>query len=231
MKRVEKHVVKPGHKWFEYCDQITNVSRRLFNSAQYVQRQGFFYGHGIQYHANLDKMFQQHEAYRAMPSKVSQLVLKQSADSWTAYFEAIKAYQLAPSKFTGRPKLPGYADERNLVKFNIQALGKREFKKGYIVPSMSEIKLPAKPGLKYENLCEVRILPKVSCFVIEVVCEEDAIEATSPKIQLAAAIDIGLDNLATYSATVESSRLLSMASHSNQRISSITSKSLGTEVS
>lgn len=119
------------------------------------------------------------------------------ADSWTAYFEALKAYELEPSKFTGRPKPPGYADGRNLVKFNIQAIGKREFKKGYIMPSMSPIKLPVKPGLKHENLCEVRIVPRVGCFVIEVVCEEDAADVDIPKTQLACAIDIGLDNLAT----------------------------------
>jgi hypothetical protein len=94
---VEKHVIKLGHDWFEYWQEITNSSRQLFNSAQYVQRQGFFYGHGTQTQAALDKMFQQHEAYKLMPSKVSQLVLKQSADSWKAYLAALKAYEIDPS--------------------------------------------------------------------------------------------------------------------------------------
>lgn len=146
MKRVEKHVIKLGHEWFEHCDSITNNSRQLFNSAQFVQRQGFFYGHKTQFQAQLDKMFQQHEAYKALPSKVSQLVLKQSADSWTSYFAALKAYAEEPSKFTGKPKPPRYAEARNLVKFNNQAIGKREFKKGFIVPSMSPIRIPVKPN-------------------------------------------------------------------------------------
>ncbi len=197
MKRVEKHVIKSNDECFEYCNTITNSSRQLFNSAQFVQRQGFFYGHGTQSQAGLDKMFQQHEAYKAMPSKVSQLVLKQSADSWAAYFKALKAYQKEPSKFTGRPKPPGYAEGRNLVKFNTQALGKREFSKGFIVPSMSSIRLPVKPGMRFEDLCEVRIIPEVGCFVIEVVYEEIASWKGAPVGKLAAAIDIGLDNLAT----------------------------------
>lgn len=198
MKRVEKHVIKSGHESFEYCDSITNSSRQLFNSAQFVQRQGFFYGHGTQSQAKLDKMFQQHEAYIAMPSKVSQLVLKQSADSWTAYEAALKAYAEDPSKFTGKPQPPGYAEGRNLVKFNTQAVGKREFSKGLIVPSMSPIRLPVKPGMKFPDLCEVRIVPKTGCFVIEVVYEIEG-----PKLfsrlpsAVSAAIDIGLDNLAT----------------------------------
>lgn len=141
-------------------------------------------------------MFQQHGVYKAMPSKVSQLVIKQSADSWLAYFAALKAYAKKPYSFTGKPKPPGYAEDRNLVKFNSQAVGKREFCKGLIVPSMSPIRLPVKPGMKFSDLCEVRIVPKTGCFVIEVVCVE-SLEVSFPRSNLAAAIDIGLDNLAT----------------------------------
>jgi IS605 OrfB family transposase len=199
MKRVEKHIIKSGHESFEYCDSITNSSRQLFNSAQFVQRQGFFYGHGTQSQAKLDKMFQQHEAYIAMPSKVSQLVLKQSADSWTAYEAALKAYAEAPSKFSGKPQPPGFAFMRNLVKFNTQAVGKRDFNKGLIVPSMSPIQLPVKNGMAFDDLCEVRIVPKTGCFVIEVVYEQPDFSdfLCSLNQHLAAAVDIGLDNLAT----------------------------------
>ena len=194
--KVEQHVIKSGHDWFKYCEEITTSSRQLFNSAQYVQRQGFFYHHGTQTQAALDKMFQGDESYKSMPAKVSQLVLKQSADSWKSYFEALKAYTKDPSKFTARPKPPGYVQDLNLVKFNKQALGKKEFTKGFIVPSMSPIRIPVKPGLEAKNLREVRIVPKVGCFVIEVVYDEIGVVLVS-KSGLAAAIDIGLDNLAT----------------------------------
>ena len=197
LKLVDKHVIKSNHEWFEYCDRVTNSSRQLFNSVQFVQRQGFFYGHGIQSQAQLDKIFQQHEAYKALPGKVSQLVLKQSADTWVAYFAALRAYTKEPSKFTGRPKPPGYAEARNLVKFNTQAVGKREFGKGLVVPSMSPIRLPVKPGMKFPDLCEVRIVPKTGCFIIEVVYEVEDPKLFSRLPSLAAAIDIGLDNLAT----------------------------------
>ena len=64
---------------------------------------------------------------------------------------------------------------------------------------MSPIVLPVKPGLKLEDLCEVRIVPKTGCFVIEIVYEEHLHTQSlcSSTSELAAAIDIGLDNLAT----------------------------------
>ena len=199
MMRVEKHVIKSGHEWFEYCNEVTDSSRKLYNTAQYTQRQGFFYGHGLQSQAKLDKMFQHHKTYKALPSKVSQLVLKQVADSWIAYFAALKAYAKDSSNFTVKPEQPGYAKEKNLIKFNTQAVSKRDFKLGVIVSSMSPIRLPVKKDIKFDNLCEVRIVPKTGCFVIEVVYEQqDNFEYfCSLNKSLAASIDIGLDNLAT----------------------------------
>ncbi|MCL6752818.1 transposase [Nostoc sp. CCCryo 231-06] len=199
MRQVEKHVIKSNHEWFDYCDGITTISRQLYNTAQFTQRQGFFYGWSTQSLALLDILFKQNEFYKALPAKVSQLVLKQNADAWIAYYAALKAYKVEPSKFTGKPKPPSYVDEKNLVKFNNQAVGKKEFNKGWVVPSMSPIKIPAKPGLEFEDLCEVRIIPGAGCFVVEIVYEikEHSEFFCSLNPQLSAAIDIGLDNLAT----------------------------------
>lgn len=65
MRQVEKHVIKDEHKWFDYCTEITTVSRQLYNTAQFTQRQGFFYGWGTQTQASLDSLFKQNENYKA----------------------------------------------------------------------------------------------------------------------------------------------------------------------
>jgi IS605 OrfB family transposase len=64
---------------------------------------------------------------------------------------------------------------------------------------MSPIRIPVKPGLRFEDLCEVRIIPKTGCYVIEVVYEipQTSEFFCSLNPELNAAIDIGLDNLAT----------------------------------
>ncbi|MEH2380993.1 MAG: hypothetical protein V7K27_19260 [Nostoc sp.] len=113
MRQVEKHIIKYGHEWFDYCSDITTFSRQLYNTAQFTQRQGFFYGWGTQTQASLDTLFKQNENYKVMPAKVAQLVLKQNADAWIAYYKALAAYKLDSSKFTGRPKPPNYVDDKN----------------------------------------------------------------------------------------------------------------------
>jgi len=201
MYQVEQHQITNGHEWWSYCETACFASKNLYNAAQYTQRQGFFYGHGIQSQAKLDKMFQSDEAYKSLPAKVSQLVLKQNVDAWAAYFEAIEAYKLNPSKFTGKPKPPGYIETgskgRNILKFNTQAIGKKEFKKGLIAPSMSPIRIPVKPGLTFDQLVEIRIVPKTACYVVEIVYDDGLQPWKLDQTGLAAAIDIGLDNLAT----------------------------------
>lgn len=198
MKKVEKHVIKKGHDWYEYCAGVTTFSRCLYNTVQLTQRQSYFYGHGTLSQVSLDKLFKNQEHYKALPAKVSQLVLQQNADAWKGFFNALDAYNKDASKFTGKPLPPSYIEGGyNLVKFNNQAVAKREFNKGWVVPSMSPIRIPVKPGMKYEDICEVRIVKKVGCFVIEVVYDVASDDATHRKSKLAAAIDIGLDNLAT----------------------------------
>ncbi len=64
---------------------------------------------------------------------------------------------------------------------------------------MSPIRIPVKPGKKFEEMVEVRIVPKIGAFVIEVVYQiaEQSEFFCSLNPSLSAAIDIGLDNLAT----------------------------------
>jgi putative transposase len=205
--QVEQHQIKRGHQWWDYCEEVCFASKNLFNTAQYTNRQSFIYGYGVLSQAAMDKMFNSDIHYKQLPAKVSQLVLKQISDSWQSYFKALAAWKLDPSKFTGKPKTPGYLDQqgRNLIKFNIQAIGAKAFRNGVILPSKSPIELPVKPGLKLSSLVEVRIVPKTGCYVIEVVyddgskpaCGECSRPAHINDIGLAAAIDIGIDNLAT----------------------------------
>ncbi len=61
MKQAEKHIIKKGHSYFDYCAEITAVSKTLYNAGQFTQRQGFFYGWGTQSQAKLDVILKENE--------------------------------------------------------------------------------------------------------------------------------------------------------------------------
>ena len=135
-----------------------------------------------------------HQAYKALPAKVSQQILMVLDKNWKSFFEAVKAYKVDFSKFTGRPKLPKYKDKvkgRNILVYTIQAISSKQLKKGIIKLSGTELSI--KTQVNPEQVCQVRLVPKCDSYVIEVIYNEP--ESTLSNDKFVASIDLGLDNL------------------------------------
>src|ERR1700674_2303457 len=118
MQLVEQHVVSKHDPRYAVIDAAAFASKNLYNAANYELRQAFIHQGRFILYNKLDKLMQPHEAYRALPAKVAQWVLKGLANNWKALFEALRSYHSDPSKFTGRPQLPRYkhkSDGRNLL--------------------------------------------------------------------------------------------------------------------
>ena len=148
-----------------------------------------------------------------MPAKVSQQVLMILDRNWISFKESNLAYKESPSKFKGRPALPGYKHKikgRNVVVYTAQAIRKKQFKRGIINPSKTEIYLKTKVDTSNKtcswrgNLAElpcskinqVRLVPRLNHYVIEVIHEADQQQYELEENRYAS-IDIGLNNLAT----------------------------------
>ena len=142
----------------------------------------------------LDKIMQKHEAYRLLPSKVSQQVLRLLDKNMQSYFAALDAWKKDPSKFLGRPRLPGYKDKRegrNILVYTIQAISKKSLREGIIKPSQLGIEIRT----RQRNIDQVRMVPKKSgCYVVEVVYTQEE-EQEQLDHSLVAAVDIGVNNL------------------------------------
>src|SRR5260370_32444800 len=108
MQLVEQHVINRNDPRFAVIDAAAFKSKNLYNAALYEMRQAFIHQGVYLSYEEMDKRMQSHEAYKALPAKVSQQVLRQLADAWKAFREAKAAYEEDPSQFTGRPKLPKY---------------------------------------------------------------------------------------------------------------------------
>ena len=125
MQLTEKHTIKPTDYRFQEIDALAFKSKNLYNAANYTIRQSYAYGWGYITYNQMDKLMKYHEAYKALPAKVSQQVLMLVDRNWKSFFEAMKSYNSDPSKFKGRPRLPGYKDKakgRNLLVYTMQAI-------------------------------------------------------------------------------------------------------------
>src|SRR6266436_236816 len=140
MQLVEQHVIDRKDPRYSVIDEAAFKSKNLYNAALYEVRQAFIHESKYLNYSEMDKRMQSHEAYKALPAKVSQQILMVLDRNWKSFFEALEAYQEDPSKFLGRPKLPKYkhkTDGRNILVYTIQAIsrGKNGLKGGLITPS------------------------------------------------------------------------------------------------
>ncbi|MEG3903945.1 transposase [Microcoleus sp. B4-C5] len=194
MQLTERHIIKSTEHRFTEIDELAFKSKNLYNAANYVIRQSFIYGWGYVNYNEMNRLMKSHEAYKALPAKVSQQILMVLDKNWKSFFEAAKTYKADSSKFTGRPKLPKYKDKtkgRNLLVYTIQAISSKELKKGVI--KLSGTELSVKTKVNPDRICQVRLVPKCDSYVIEVIYDEP--ESTASNDSFVASIDLGLDNL------------------------------------
>ena len=196
MQLAERHIIKSTENRFVEIDRLAFKSKNLYNAANYVIRQTFFYGWGYINYNEMNRLMKSHQAYKDLPAKVSQQILMILDKNWKSFFEAVKAYKNEPTKFSGRPKLPKYKDKvkgRNILVYTLQAISSKQLKKGIIKLSGTDISI--KTLVKPEQLCQVRLVPKCDSYAIEVIYNEpESTTLASPK-EVIASIDLGLNNL------------------------------------
>ena len=195
MKLVEKHLVRSSKREWSEIDCLCFLSKNIYNCAIYHCRQAFFKKQPIPSFNQLYHLLKTGEDYKALPAKISQLVIKQVAKSFKSYFAALKAYSKNKGKFLEKPKLPGYKHKtkgRNILIYNYQAVSKKGLKLGLIQPSGTNLSVPSKQKI----IDEVRIIPKGNSYVLEVVYEVEELKPLTQQHSRIAGIDIGIDNLA-----------------------------------
>ena len=204
----ETHRINKKHPYYKDCIRITSLSKNLYNAVLYQYRKLYFdnkYNNTPITYPSFPEIASQfviskQPDYYAMNTKVAQLIIKNATTNWFSYLKALKSYHRNKSKFSGKPKIPTYKDKtgRHTTFFNIQSISSKYLKDGYIRPSGTEWML------HFQNECkpikEVRIVPKLNHFNVEIVYEAQSDVQVQPDIHGSfntASIDLGVNNLAS----------------------------------
>src|SRR6516225_7132516 len=198
MQPFQRHLVSKDHPQYASIDAAAFASKNVYNQANYQIRQAFIHEGTYLPYAAIFHRVKGMDCYHALPARVANSILILLHKNWIAFFEARAAYNADPSRFTGRPRLPKYKDKvkgRNLLIYDTQALGKRHFKKtGNLVPSGLPLEI-ATCVTEWRQLAQVRIVPRLDGYLIEVVYEQQE-EQAEVDPQLVAALDPGVNVLA-----------------------------------
>ena len=198
MQLVERTIIKQNHPNYKSLDHLAFLSKNLYNIANYIVRQEFINNGNYLDYNKVQKFLQNQVDYQAIPAKVSQQVLILLDKNWQSFFRANTAYNECPDQFKARPKLPKYKHKtkgRNILVYTRQAISKPKLvKNNQILLSKSNLFFSSK--IKYDSLHQVRIIPKLNYYVIEVVYECQQVKLDWEENQVAS-LDLGVNNLAT----------------------------------
>lgn len=191
MYLTEKHIIKRTHPFYNECDRLCFQSKNIYNQGLYNVRQHYFNTKTyLNYYGNYD-LTKTQECYDYLPKKVFTQTLKHVDMVFKSFFALLKNKSV-------KNKIPKYLDKVNgryVVTFIKQAISLKEFKKtSKLRLSQTDIYISTKLT-DFNNLKEVRVVPRTHHYVIEVVYQVK--EKTHCDNGKYAAIDLGLNNLAT----------------------------------
>jgi transposase, IS605 orfB family len=198
MYLTERHIVKNNKE----LDKLCFNSKNLYNKALYLVRQHYFKTKGYLNFFGIRKLMidSKDEDYYALPTKVSNQTLMLLDKNFKSFFARLKKKQ--SGNYDKPIGIPRYLNKqgRYIAIFNKEAVSKVYLRKGIIKLSKSSIEIPTKKANE-SNLVEVRVLPRNNHHVIEVVYKVDGVKPKDDNGRYAA-IDLGLNNLATVSSNV-----------------------------
>jgi putative transposase len=183
----EQHIIKRSDKRFAELDNISFLSKNLYNAGLYAVKQHYFaHGRFLNYHA-LQKQFakENNPDYRALPAKVSQQVLMNVEQAFKSFF-ALRKKDLPA-------KIPNYLDKqgRYVATYTSQAISKKKLRGGVLSLSavLATVKTDKMPRL-------ARLVHRGTHMIVEVIHEVTEPEMRQKKGNMAG-LDLGLNNLAT----------------------------------
>jgi putative transposase len=191
MYLTEKHIIKRTHPFYNECDKLCFQSKNIYNQGLYNVRQHYFNTKKyLNYYGNYH-LTKTQECYDYLPTRVFCQTLKHVDMVFKSFFALLK-------NKTVKNSLPKYLDKVNgryVATFIKQAIGLGQFKKtGKLHLSQTDVYISTKLT-DFSSLKEVRIVPRIHHYVIEVVYQVK--EKTHCDNGKYAAIDLGLNNLAT----------------------------------
>ena len=187
----EKHIIKLSNSFYKECDKLSWFSKNIYNKSIYLIND--YYNKENKYLTpnELYHKIKTHNCYQKLPKKVLAQTRMLVGKMYKSFFAKIK------NDKTTRP--PGYLNKKigkSVVIYEKGALSKNK-KKGYIHLSQTDIYI--KSNISFNDIKEVRIVPRNKRFHIEVVYIK-SYKALKKEGNIAG-LDIGVNNLASVFVT------------------------------
>ena len=199
MRLVEQIIIKKTNKDFKEIYDLCHKSKNLYNATLYAVRQYYFENKKYLPYAKVDTIFKEtsNPDYRALPSQTAQQTMRLVDQNFKSFFRLLKK--------PGKHRIPNYKDKDSafITIYTGQQVRRKDLKEGII--SLPGLECTFKT--KHNIINQVRFIPQDDYIVMEVVYTvgEKELKLNNDRY---AAIDIGIDNLATLTFNTDYSPIL-----------------------
>lgn len=188
----EKHIIKKTHPYYKECDELCFKSKNVYNQSLYNVRQHYFENKTYLNRFENYHVVKNQECYSYLPTKVVCNILKCVDTTFKSFFALLKNKDV-------KNRIPKYLDKekgRYAVPYPKQALGKKDFSKTHTI-RLSQTNIYVHTRVEnFDDIHEVRIIPRLDHFVIELVYTKEC-KAAIEDNGIVSSIDLGIGNLAT----------------------------------
>ena len=211
----QQNLINPDRELAAILEFICSESNKLTNSGIYYARQLFFKTKKIVGKYDLEAEYKSNPHFQALHSQAAQQILRSVAESFKSFKELSKLFRRGELK--DKPKPPKYRKPKGLalVTYPKQAL---KLIDGLIrVPLGNTVKrwfkldsftLVMPSNIKFEDIKELRILPRNRCFYVEFVYEQKQKNVVSLDKSKVLGIDHGVGNWLTCVSNVGTSFII-----------------------
>ena len=134
-----------------------------------------------------------------LPKQTAQSVIKEAVTMFYCWLKALKDYKNHPSKYTDRPKMPGYKKSGGCSSFSLtnQDVLFKNQKHNYLIKfPKTKVKLSFNKKLKNERLKSVNVKKEYGLYKITFIFEDLNDPVVPIKSDVFCGIDLGVNNLA-----------------------------------
>lgn len=199
----QQNLISPNKQLRAILEFICSESHKLTNCGIYYARQIYFKTHKIIGKFDLEKEYKNNKHYQVLYSQAAQQILRSVAESFKSFKELSKKYK--KGELIDKPRLPKYRKKGGLclVTYPKQALklldNRIRIPLGKTVKrwfGLDSFYIPMPSNLRFQEIKELRILPRNKCFYVEFVYELESIkhEVSSEYVL---GLDPGLNNWLT----------------------------------
>ncbi len=197
----QQNLINPNQELKAILEFICSESNKLTNCGIYYARQLFFKTKKIIGKYDLEKEYKTNKHYQVLHSQAAQQILRTVAESFKSFKQLDEKYKKEELHF--RPKVPDYRkkDGFAMVTYPKQALklvdGSMRIPLGTTVKrwfKLDSFTIPMPSNLQFEDIKELRILPRNQCFYAEFVYQKHSVPRYYLNPNNALAIDPGINN-------------------------------------